>query len=323
MTLSVGVAVDFAPVAGESFAARLDEVTPLLEAAERFGYAAVSAGESATLTPGDPMGFHAPNSLIMLTAVAARCTTPRLIAGALLLGGWPSDRLLRDLDLVYDLTGDRLTLTVGLGPRHLWERRGVPPEAIGAAADAVLAELAAHFPTRDRWVGGAIDRSARRAATLGTGYTASTGYPFGVVARQAAAYRRFGGDGPVSANRVCVIAESREAARAIAAQGIDPLLAAYAATGTTGPAVEPTERAAELGIVGTVADARDAVARLVAAGITHLQLRVAPGRTPVSAALATLPAFAADVLPHVAGPAADTDRSAGAPGRTSSSEETM
>ncbi|MGE3445890.1 MAG: hypothetical protein AB7L13_24900 [Acidimicrobiia bacterium] len=299
MTLSVGVAVDFAPVAGESYAARLDALAPILDAVDWLELAAVSAGESATLEPDDPMRFHAPNSLLMLAAVAERTAAPQLIAGALLLGAWPTDRLLADLELMYGLTGDRFTLTVGLGPEHLWARRGVPRESIGAAADAALAELATRFPDRERWVGGAVGRSARRAATLGTGFSASTGYPFEVVARQAAAYRAHGGTGPVSVNRVCVIAETRDAARAVAARGVDPLLTAYAGAGTTGPHATAAARADALGIVGTPKDAVAKLSRYVAAGVTHLQLRVVPGRTPVSAAVETLQAFVNDVLPHV------------------------
>lgn len=298
MTLSIGVAIDFAPVAGETYAARLDAVSPILEAVDRLGLTAVSAGESATLHPDDPMCFHAPNSLMMLAVVAERCAAPKLIAGALLLGGWATDRLLADLELMYGLTGERLTLTLGLGPAHLWTNRGVNAGSIAAAADAALAEVAARFPSRERWVGGAISRSARRAAIRGTGFAASTGYTLELIERQATAYREYGGTGPVSANRVCVIAESQSAARELAVLGVDPLLAAYARVGTTDPNATAHQRAETLGIVGTPAEAVAALTRYVDAGVTHVQLRVAPGRTPISAALETLEAFNTEVLPH-------------------------
>jgi len=302
--LQVGVAVDFAPVHGERFVDRLAEIDPVLDAVDRLGFGAVSAGESYPRSSGDPMGFHAPNSLMILAAIAPRTAAPQLIAGTLLLGAWPIDRLRWDVALAGDLAGGRLVLGIGLGPADLWARRSIAGAAIGDAADELIARLAGE--RRDGspplWIGGGVARSLERAARFGDGYTASSGYPIERVARQIAGYRGLGGRGPTSVNRACVLADSAAEAASLARVGVEPLLRNYAGYGTVAgcdarsPAEELTSR---LGIVGTAADAVAQVNRYVAAGVTHLQLRPAAGPTPIATAVSTLERFARDVWPHV------------------------
>lgn len=302
--LQVGVAIDFAPVRGERFVDRLVDLAPVFAAVDELGFRAISAGESYPATAHDPMGFHAPNSLMVLTSIASRVAVPQLIAGTALLGAWPSHRLCWDAALAADLLGGRLVLGLGLGPSELWATRGVERSEVGDTADATIAALRQHMgaATPPIWIGGGVSRSARRAAELGDGYIASSGYTVDRIGGQATRYRDVGGGGPISVNRACVLAGSRAEADTVARQGLEPLLRAYAGFGTVpglGAEAESSELTTALSIVGTADDAVATVNRYIAAGVTHLQLRVAPGRTPISAAISTLSIFALDVLPRL------------------------
>src|SRR5690606_34174601 len=122
---------DFAPPEGDSYARHLERAAPLLEACSRLGYELVSVGESYVFDPTDPMGFHAPNALMLLAAIARETTVPTLATGALLLAAWDPVRLAYDAALVDQLSGGRLVLGVGLGSRPLWDVFGLCADSIG------------------------------------------------------------------------------------------------------------------------------------------------------------------------------------------------
>lgn len=308
--LRVGVAIDFAPVGDETYADRLAWITDLVAVIDKLAYHSISAGESYPDEVDDPMGFHAPNALMMLSAIAAHTSVPRLIASVVLLGAWPIDRLGRDAALTDQLCGGRLVLGLGLGPVHLWERRGIPRAEIGAEFEHDVAQLrrrsddvVPRHPDGEPpiWIGGGLERSVERAVRLGDGYTASTGYPHDLVRRRARQYwqRRGSGTGTVSANRLCVIAATDADATDRAATGGLGLLNAYARAGTfgNGDSVPPANT---VGLIGSPERVASRVVELARAGVNHLQLRVAPGATPLDVATDTLHRFAHDVAPLVA-----------------------
>jgi alkanesulfonate monooxygenase SsuD/methylene tetrahydromethanopterin reductase-like flavin-dependent oxidoreductase (luciferase family) len=313
--IGVGVAIDFAPGSGATFGARLDHVLPVVEAAEALGYGTLSAGESYVDAVGDRMGFHAPNALMMLAAVAARTNSIRLVTGAALLSAWNTRRLAYDACLLDQISDGRVILGLGLGRPEQWERFGAPVADLSEHVDTMIVELRRLFgevvpgPVQAGgppiWIGGSAPRSARRAATLGDGYTASTGYSFDTVATMARRYRsalgeQTGGRPTVSVNRLAVIAATDSEASRRAAAGAEPLARAYIAAGTT-RSIDRTasfdEIHPQLGLVGTPDQVRATVRRYVEAGVTDFQLRVVPGATEVRHAIESLELFAAEVWP--------------------------
>jgi alkanesulfonate monooxygenase SsuD/methylene tetrahydromethanopterin reductase-like flavin-dependent oxidoreductase (luciferase family) len=316
--LHLGVAVDFAPPPGEGYAQNLERLRPVLAACERLGYDLLSAGESYVFDPADPMGFHAPNALMVLAGVARETAVPRLATGALLLAAWDPLRLAYDAALVDQLSNGRLILGVGLGAPPLWETFGMASDALGEAAEAAITTVrrawaGERIGVDDRrlvplpvqaggppiWIGGARKRSAERAAALGDGWTASSGYSFDLVARQAATYREALAGGPptVSVNRIAVVASTEAEAHERGRRYAGQLLAAYGGAGVLGAGTTYEELHPEHCLIGSPASVVDTLGRYAEAGVTHVQLRVRPMHLPVELAIETLELVAAEVRP--------------------------
>ncbi|GHH63402.1 hypothetical protein GCM10017673_04200 [Streptosporangium violaceochromogenes] len=323
--LRLGVAVDLAPPPGEDYARHLESMAPLLDACGRLGYGLVSVGESYVFDPADPMGFHPPNALMLLAAIACRTTVPALATGALLLAAWNPLRLAYDAALADQMSGGRLVLGLGLGGPALWETFGLAPRGLGATAEAAVTTLRRAWsgaPLGDGpgeggrrllpapvqaggppiWIGGARRRSAERAARLGDGYTASTGYSFDLVRRQAAVYRDAldGGEPVVSVNRVAVVARTDREAHARGRRHAGPLLGAYGGAGVLDGGATYDELHPEHCVIGSPATAAETLLRYAEAGVTHVQLRVRPAHLPVEMAVETLELVAAEVRPLLA-----------------------
>ncbi|WP_033288993.1 LLM class flavin-dependent oxidoreductase [Amycolatopsis jejuensis] len=299
---TLGLALDLAPPAGETYADRLRALRPLLERAGPLGYDSIWAGESYVYRRGDPMGFHSPNALMALVALAPFTTVARLGTGALLVPAWENHRLAHDVALADQLTDGRLVLGLGLGPRRMWAARSADGR-IGAEFERTVENLRSRWteplPVQPAgppvWIGGAIPKAAERAARIGDAYTASTGYELGLIRKQAERYRAAGGTGAVSANRLTVIARSESRAHHLGQSYVDPLLAAYAAAGTWQPGA-PRD---DLALVGTPETVARAMLRYVEAGVTHLQLRISPRGLPLDAAAETLDLAATEVVPLI------------------------
>lgn len=312
--LHVGVALDFAPVSGETYAERLAALQPVIDAIDTLGLRSISAGESYPARRDDPMGFHSPNALMILAAIASRTHVSQLVAGVLLLGAWPIDRLVRDVGLTDQLCSGRLVLGLGLGPLQLWDNRRVARTDIGSTVDSTIIELRHRLADQSGpgpvnhampiWIGGSLRRSAERAAELGDGYTVSTGYPSGLISERVSQYwaRRGPASGAVSINRACVLAGTKEEAGRRSGAGVTPLLRAYAQAGAIAGADGATGDQAladDVALVGTPDQVARQVNGYIAAGVTHLQLRVAPGATDMTAAIETLELFVNDVAPQL------------------------
>ncbi len=175
------------------------------------------------------------------------------------------------------------------------------------------------------WVGGAGPRAARRAAALGDAWYAATSYPLALIRPQVERYRvalaAGGGDaqGPVvSANRLAVVAESPEAAWRDGGAYVEGVLEKYAAMNGLPPLdvvrqggvaafpAPPDGRATPLlsaygpslcllGSPEVVVEQLEAYAQ---AGVTDVQLRVAPSDLPLELVARTITLAGERVLPH-------------------------
>lgn len=186
------------------------------------------------------------------------------------------------------------------------------------------------------FIGGKIRRSVARAATYGAAYYASTSDLFSGVTRQSARYReelhkqgRDPAGAVVAANRITVVDDgSGEAVdwarryggavlehyanvastiaqdRLRAASGIDSGTEAGAESGAGLPHVAGTHVfdhvAAELCLVGSVAEVVDQVQRYADVGVTQIFARVAPAELPIEVAISTVELLGEHVLPRFA-----------------------
>jgi alkanesulfonate monooxygenase SsuD/methylene tetrahydromethanopterin reductase-like flavin-dependent oxidoreductase (luciferase family) len=314
-----GVAIDLAPGPGADYASGLNELAPLIAACDALGYHAVSAGESYVYSRSDAMGFHSPNALMLLAVLAQHMTRPRLIAGVSLLAGWAPLRLAHDTALVDQISGGRLTVGLGLGSPAAWQAFGVAPTELGPRLEDTIAFLRRAWqgtvPVGEELrelvprpvqaagppllVGGARRISAERAAALGDGFVASSGYSRALIGLQAERYRQACGSRPpgqVSVNRLTVVARTHEEAWARYHRHVAPLVQAYAvsgAAGTQAPDATPLDRC----LVGTPDEVGEQVAGYLDLGVTDLQLRVRPRGLPVDEALESLTLFAERIRP--------------------------
>ncbi len=315
----------------------LDEYMPLLRLAERQGFTSVWAGEAYPTGSGY---FHLPSPLLVLAALAPR-TRLGLGTGVTLLPMWPPLRLAYDAAVLDQLTGGRLVLGVGLGAPPTWARFGVPREGLADRIDETLALLRALWSGADGyhgqvvsveggiaplpiqpggpplWVGGLVARAARRAARYGDGWYASSNYRFVDVERQAARYRAAlaaEGKDPaaavVSVNRLCFLAPTVEQARRQGGEYLERVLQRYAGYGgllaPDGQTLRPGQALLDvvadqhclIGSPETVAARLEDYAR---AGVTHVQLRVAPGDMPAELVAQSITIAGEQLLPRLAG----------------------
>ena len=312
--LTFGVALDFGsqlrPLSGQ-----LERQSALLEAAEAAGFEIVAAGETAS-----PNSFHLPNALLVLAALAQR-TRMRLCSGIALLPAWPMWRLALDAAEVDQLSGGRLILGVGLGSRSLQLRAGWPSEAVGETADETLEALRALWSGADAysgahvqaagalplrplrgedlpiWVGGAIRRSALRAARLGQGWYAGVNFRLSDLPRQTRTYRESGGaGGSVAVNRVTLVSHS---SGTVQERFEHYLAAALASYGRSGESVEQVLD--EVALVGTPRQVCSQLERYAAAGVTHVFARLSLDDMPPDVARETIESMGREVIPRFAG----------------------
>jgi alkanesulfonate monooxygenase SsuD/methylene tetrahydromethanopterin reductase-like flavin-dependent oxidoreductase (luciferase family) len=308
--ITFGLALDFGSQQ-RSLRAQLERQSALLEAAEAAGFEMVAAGESSSAG-----GFHLPNALLVLSAIAQR-TTLRLCTGIVLLPQWPLWKLALDAAELDQLSDGRFTLGVGLGSPALQRLAGWPADAIGETADETLQGLrelwsgAAEYqgkhvkangklpilPSTERvikiWVGGAIRRSAVRAARLGDGWYGGVNYPLSQLPQQSAAYHASGGTGAVVVNRVTLLARTSLEVESMAERYVRSTLQSYARPG------QPLEEIAnDVALVGTPDNVAAQLERYATAGVTHVFARLSLDDMPPEVARTTIQLFGSDVIPR-------------------------
>ena len=164
------IGVHLPQLVGRPTEAAVAEAIEYAVAAERLGYAAISAN--------DHVVYHSPwlDGPTLLAAVAARTTTIGLATTVLLPALRGAAVSAQTLTALHLLSGGRLIAGVGVGshgPDH--EACGVPFERRGAALNEAIRELRERCPARlPIWVaswGGPA--GLRRVARLGDGWVAS------------------------------------------------------------------------------------------------------------------------------------------------------
>ncbi|MDN5853634.1 MAG: LLM class flavin-dependent oxidoreductase, partial [Actinomycetia bacterium] len=295
---------------------QVDGVAAILAHAERCGLDSAWVGESYH---ANPETFHLPASLVVLGHLAGR-TALHLGTAVLLLRAYSPERLAYEVALLDQLCDGRLTLGVGLGSPEVAQRTGVPRTGpAGTAFDSALATL------REAWspgstgnngtvvpppvqpggpkilVGGKTAASVRRAATLADGYYGATNYTDDLLVSQATAFwSRRGGrpdevTGEVATTRFCLVHEDPATARNLAGQYFKAATDYYTARNAWAGADGPGK--IELPLVGSPDQVNESIRRYAEAGVTSLQLRVAPHGTPREVAQHTLTLVGNEVLP--------------------------
>lgn len=311
--LSFGVALDFGSKR-RPLRAQLERQSALLEAAAAAGFEIVAAGESAA-----PGAFHLPNALLVLATLAQR-TRLRLCTGIALLPAWSVWRLALDAAELDQLSGGRLILGVGLGSPALQSRGGWPADAIGETADETLdalrrlwqgaPEYAGAYVTASAglpilpvdgqvpiWVGGAIRRSAVRAARLGDGWYAGVNFRLSRLPGQTQVYRATldQGTGTVAINRVTLVAETAGKLDELVQRHLAGTLQAYAQPGESLQQVTD-----EVALVGTPDHVAAQLERYRAAGVSHVFARLSLDETPPEVARGTIELLGREVIPRFA-----------------------
>lgn len=326
--IEFGLAIDLGSEQ-ESVAARLEGARRLLALAESHAFRSVWFGEGYASRAGS---FHLPSSLLMLAGIAPS-TSVALGTGVVLLPAWHPLRLAYDAALLDRATAGRLVLGVGIGTPELWRRFGVPTDRMADRADEMLQALRALWRGEDGyrgellsvergvaplpatpggpplWVGGRVGRSALRAARYGDGWYGATSYRLDEIARMAERYRRACAEaghpaGPVSVNRIVVVAETRRQARDEARPYVEELVATYVRIRSIlGPDGTPADLSGlaelmdELVLTGDPDDVNERLEAYAAAGVTHVQARVWPSDMPVKLVERTLRLLGERVLP--------------------------
>lgn len=315
--MRLGVALDLSST--ERVRPQMDRMVSILGDAERHGFESAWVGESYHASP-EP--FHLPSVLMVLGHLAGR-TSLHLGSAVLLLRAYSPEKLAYEAALLDQLCDGRFTLGLGLGSPDIARRAGLSTAGpAGATFDATLRLL------RDAWsrpdgsnhdqpaavpppvqpggpkilVGGKVSASIRRATTLADGFYGATNYTDDLLMKQAAAYwaRRGGGpgevEGVVATTRFCLVHEDPDTARDLADRHFKAATGYYTernawagANGPSGP---------EFPMVGTPAQINEAIGRYADAGVTSIQLRVAPAGTPPEVAAHTLDLVGHQVLPR-------------------------
>ncbi len=310
--LTFGIALDFGSQL-RPLHAQLERQSALLQAAETAGFEIVAAGETAT-----PGSFHLPNALLVLAALTQH-TRLRLCTGIALLPAWPVRKLALDAAELDQLSGGRLILGVGLGSRALQSHAGWPAHAIGQTADETLEALrllwsgaqeyaGTHITARGTlpvlpvntarvpiWVGGAIRRSALRAARLGDGWYGGINFRLSRLPSQTQTYRaaRGGANGTVAVNRVALVAETDRALDELVQRHLASTLQVYAQPGESLQQVLD-----DVGLVGTPSQVSALLERYAAEGVSHVFARVSQDAMPPEVARSTIELFGREVIPR-------------------------
>lgn len=321
-TPRLGLLVEFGGDA--PFPEQLDRWADLAAIAQRSGFSSIWIPEG--FPPGTPSG-NPPSALIVAAALASR-TTLDLGTGVVLLPAANPLRLAYESALVDQIAGGRLHLGVGMGESVLVRRFGADAANLGTFADETLAALRALWsgaqgfhgerlqieggiyplPARPGgppiWVGGYARRTLDRAVRFGDAYyfgSASTLPTVRTITQRYRAALEAAGRAPasvrVAVNRFAVVAETDEAARALAREPIGAFLQRYAAAGNVRDGSAPRsmtrddafdELEATMAIVGSPDTVAERVRRYADAGITDVHLRVRTGGTPFDVATRTI-----------------------------------
>lgn len=310
--MQLGIALDLGST--QPVRPQLDQVCRLLEVAEEAGLTSVWLGESYHRRPE---AFHLPAAPMVLAHLSAR-TSLRLGTAVLLARAHDPARLAYEAALLDQMCCGRLSLGLALGGADLAARFGGARDAGSAGSwfESFVTQLRSAWDIRSEnagvaplplqpggpplLIGGRTSASAARAAHLGDGYYAATNYSDQLLASQASVYRAACGDGApgtVAVTRFCLVADDAEQARCLAerhfATALDYYSARNAWLGPAGP-VSP-----QLPLVGTPEDVTAALRGYATAGVTSVQLRVAPLGTPPEIAVRTLQLIGSRVVPDV------------------------
>lgn len=319
--MRIGVALDLSST--RPVRPQVDGAVELLAHAESYGFDSAWVGESYHAAPE---AFHLPASLMVLGHLAGR-TSLHLGTAVLLLRAYLPEKLAYEVALLDQLCDGKLTLGLGLGSPEVGRRAGAPRSGpAGAAFDSALALLRAAWSqsagsVEDQpvaipspvqaggpkiVVGGKVAASVRRAAELADGFYGATNYTDSLLLKQAAAYWSLRGGGPgevagdVATTRFCLVHEDADTAQQLADRHFASAIGYYtdrqAWAGADGSAV------VELPLVGTPAQVNQAIGRYAEAGVTSLQLRLAPLGTPPDVARRTVELVGQEVLPVWAAP---------------------
>ena len=333
MAISFGLALDFWSNR-KPLSQHLNDYAELLRIAEGYGFDSVWAGENRPrrLEPG-----HTPSPLLVLASLANR-TGLRLGTGVTLLTLWHPLRLAYDGALLDQLSDGRLTLGVGVGVAPVMKRYGIPPEQAGSRMDDTLKMLRAlwsgadhyhgeHFHTTGQvipgpvqpggpplWIGGAVQKSVRRAVELGSGWYGATQYHIELIRRQARRYRAAlrdagapDGAGTVAVNRTTFLAPDTDQARREGKSYVSDVLNFYAAFGAItdaqGNSLDPKLDLFEcvdddLYFVGSPAHCIERIDRHIDAGVNHFNLRVSMSDMPAELVERSIHLLGTEVLPH-------------------------
>jgi alkanesulfonate monooxygenase SsuD/methylene tetrahydromethanopterin reductase-like flavin-dependent oxidoreductase (luciferase family) len=310
--LTFGIALDFGSKL-RPLRAQLERQSALLEPAERAGFAIVAAGET-----GSPGAFHLPNALLVLAALAQR-TGLRLCTGIALLPAWPVRKLALDSAELDQLSGGRVILGVGLGSPPLQAQSGWPAEAIGETADETLEALrqlwsgatdynGKHVTASGAlpvvplnngrvpiWVGGAIRRSAVRAARLGDGWYGGVNFRLSRLARQTESYAAAGGRGSLTLNRLTLVAETASDLDELVQRHVASSLQAYRQPGESFRQISD-----DVALIGTPDQVIALLERYHAVGATHIFVRLSLDDMPPEVARGTIQLLGREVIPHFA-----------------------
>jgi alkanesulfonate monooxygenase SsuD/methylene tetrahydromethanopterin reductase-like flavin-dependent oxidoreductase (luciferase family) len=317
MAVRFGVALDFGSRV-RPLQQQLERQAGLLRAAEDAGFELVAAGESSSAG-----SFHLPNPLQVLAAITLR-TRLHLCTGIALLPAWDPWKLALDTAQLDQLSGGRFVLGVGIGSAALQARAGWPPGAISEHVDAYLTAIRALWsgatevggdrlhinaglPIRPTtpdgppiWVGGAVRRSAVRAARLGGGWYAGINYRLSALPRMvswySAALARQGNPakpGAVVVNRLALAARSPSSVHQLTDRYLTETVRSYAG----GDAPDATLD--DIGLVGTPDQIVGLAERYRAAGVTHIFARLSMDEVPSDIATQTIELFGRHVIPRL------------------------
>lgn len=321
---------------GAPVARTVERFFELVRVAEKHRFDSVWIGETYPSSVTRMMML--PGALLVLASLV-RGTRVRLGAGVLLLPAHDPLALAYETAVLDQLSGGRVVLGVGVGRTDLQRHFGVDPATVGAYVDEVLALLrglwrgengfSGSLLSVDRaiqplplqpggppiWIAGYVRRSAERAAEH-EGYYAGTPCSHELLAKQVrrygAALARLGKDraaATVSINRLALVAPTEREALELGHRYLAPIMKIYADQGslrgelrpTSGTAVEVFDRFHEdYCLVGTPDRVAERVRRYADAGVTHLQLRLAPYGMPHELSARTIELFGSAVLPRFA-----------------------
>ncbi len=314
----------------------VERFVELMSASERVGFNSVWIGETYPSTVTRMMML--PSAPLVLASLI-RGTHLRLGTGVLLLPAHQPLALAYEIAVLDQLSGGRVTLGVGVGRADLQRHFGVDSATVGTYADEALALLRALWRGENGFSGtllsvdravrplpvqpggppilvaGYVRRSAERAAEQ-DGYYAGTPCSPELLATQVSRYRatleRLNKDvarGQVSINRLALVAPTEAEALEHAYRYVAPIMKIYADQGsfrgerrpTTGSAVEVFDTLhRDYCLVGTPEQVAERVRRYAAAGVTDIQLRLAPHGMPHELSLQTIELFGTAVLPGFA-----------------------